>query len=643
MPVRLVKFATSSINLIANRMNKRLLIAILSIMALQTHAQTPDRSQVEDKYKWNLSDMYPTVDAWKAEVSDITSRIDKLAAYKGKLGSNASTLHEALTAFFGVLKAYYKAATYAGNLSNENLNIAANQALDQQITSIGTRFGEATAFMEPEILSIPRKKMQKFFRERPALQEFSMYIDNIQRLQAHTLSEAEEKILASFGLIAGNASDVYGIFTNAEMPFETVTLASGEEATLTPAGFTRYRSVPNRDDRKKIFEAFFNNYGQFENTLGANLAGKVKKDWVYAKNRKYASSLEGSLAGDNLPVDIYTTLIEQVNNNLQTLHRALDLKKRMLGLDELHYYDLYVPLVDRVEMNFTIEQGQNVLLDALKPLGNEYLSVLKKAYHERWIDYLPTTGKRSGAYSNGSAYDVHPYILMNWTGDFESVSTLGHELGHTMHSYFSNKNQPFAKAGYAIFVAEIASTVNETLLNNYMVKNAKHDEEKLYILGSYLELLRTTVFRQTSFAEFEWEIHKKVEAGEPITGEDMSAIYMNIVRKYYGSESGHTIVDDYIQYEWAYIPHFLNYTYYVFQYATSLIYGTALVEKMLAEGQPAVDRYYAILNGGGSKYPSDLIREAGIDPMSPEPVQLTMKKMNDVMDQMEDILKKMGR
>jgi oligoendopeptidase F len=320
----------------------------------------------------------------------------------------------------------------------------------------------------------------------------------------------------------------------------------------------------------------------------------------------------------------------------------MDLKKRMLGLDELHYYDLYVPLVKKVDMSFTVDEGQKVLLDALQPLGNEYVSILQKSYDNRWIDYMPTVGKRSGAYSTGGAYDVHPYILMNWTDDFESVSTLAHELGHTMHSYLSSTNQPFAKADYATFVAEIASTVNENLLNDYMVKNAKSDEETLFILGSYLELLRTTIFRQTSFAEFEWEIHKKVEAGEPLTGEKMSEIYYDIVKRYYGNDAGHCVVDDYIKYEWSYIPHFLGYDYYVFQYATSLIYGTALVEKMIKQGQPAVDAYYNILKGGGSKYSPELIKDAGIDPMSPEPVELTMQKMNRVMDQMEAILDKNG-
>jgi oligoendopeptidase F len=607
-------------------------------------SQSPERQDVPEKYKWNLSDIYSSAADWQSDVKMLNEKVAKLSSYQGKLSESADMMFEALTSASNFLKTLSKAWVYASNYNNQDLNNAEAQAMMQQMTALGTKLGEATAYYEPEILQIPTEKIKMFLKENEVLNKnFNVYIDNIQRLRTHTLSEAEEKILASFGLISDVQSDVYDIFTNAEKPFPKVTLVSGEEIELTPASYTRYRTLESREDRAKVFEAFFNGYGEFQNTLGANLGGKVKKDWVYAKNRKYDSALEAALNSDNLPVSVYTTLIEQVNNNLPTLHRALDLKKRMLGLDELRYYDLYVPLVQKVDMSFTVEQGQNILLNALKPLGTEYVSTLQKAYDDKWIDYIPTFGKRSGAYSNGGAYDVHPYILMNWTDDYESVSTLAHELGHTMHSYFSNKTQPFSKADYATFVAEIASTVNENLLNNYMVQNAKSDEEKLYLLGSYLELLRTTIFRQTSFAEFEWEIHKKVEASEPITGEDMNTIYFDIVKRYYGHDKGHCIVDDYIQYEWSYIPHFLGYTYYVFQYATSLIYGTALVEKMSEKGQAGVDAYYNILKGGGSKYPTELIKDAGIDPMSAEPVALTMQKMNKVMDQMEEILKKMGK
>ena len=606
-------------------------------------AQPLERDQVEEKFRWNLADIYPSVEAWQADVDMMNTEVEKLADFKGTLGESSDNLYTALNTGNDLTKTLWQAWVYASNLSNENLNISENQALLQQMSALGTKFGEVTAFFEPEVLEIPKEKIEQFFNEKPELADYDMFIDNIQRLREHTLTEAEEKILASFGLIAGNQNEVYGIFNNAEKPFPKVTLSTGEEVELTASAYTKYRTAENRGDREKVMKALFESYGDFKNMLGANLGGKVKKDWVYAKNRKYESSLQAALNSDNLPTEVYSTLIEQVNNNLSTLHRALDLKKRMLGLDELHYYDLYVPLVEKVDMSFTVEEGQNVLLSALQPLGDEYVTVLQKSYDDRWIDYMPTVGKRSGAYSTGGVYDVHPFILMNWTDDFESVSTLAHELGHTMHSYFSNKTQPFAKSDYATFVAEIASTVNENLLNDYMVENAKSNDETLYILGSYLELLRTTIFRQTSFAEFEWEIHKKVEAGEPLTGENMCAIYFDIVKRYYGHDAGHCVVDDYIQYEWSYIPHFLGYNYYVFQYSTSLIYGTAMVEKMNEVGQPAVDAYYNILKGGGSKYAPELIQAAGIDPMSPEPVALTMQKMNRVMDQMEEILNKMGK
>ncbi len=621
---------------------KLFLFYTLAVLTLVTSIfpQSPKRSDVPDKYKWNLADIYKSVDDSKTDLENVETKIKSFAAYKGKLGENSQTLLNALNSYFDLAKTFYKAGTYASNLSNEDVRISENQALLQKLSAVGTKFGETASFFEPEILGIPKEKIDAFFKEKPELQTYSMYIDNIQRLRPHTLSEQEEKILASFGLIAGNQNTVYSIFADGEKPNPTITLSDGSKVELTPATFTGVRSLDNRNDRQNVFETFFNSYGDFKNTFGANLVGKVKKDWVFAKNRNYNSSLEYSLNGDNLPQTVYTTLIEQVNKSLPTLHRFLDLKKKMLGVDTLHYYDLYTSLVKKVDLHFTVEQGQQAILDALTPLKSEYLSTVKKSFDNRWIDFIPTEGKRSGAYSTGGAYDVHPYILMNWNDDYESLSTLAHELGHTMHSFYSNTNQPFAKADYATFVAEIASTINETLLNNYMVKNAKNDDEKLFLLGSYLDLLRTTIFRQTSFAEFELEIHNRVEAGQPLTGDDLCNIYYDIVKKYYGHDAGHCVVDPYIQYEWAYIPHFMGYTYYVFQYSTSLIYATAFAEKIVNEGTPAVDNFYKILKGGGSKYAVELIKDAGIDPLSSEPFELTMKKMNKVMDQMEEILNK---
>lgn len=620
---------------------KTTLLFLLVIFFFQnTLSQTKERSEIPDRYKWDLSVLYENVDAWKQAKDELAKKVEQLDVNKGRLNESGEVLHSTIVSFFDALKDFYQLIVYANRLYDEDLRKSENQELTQQISNLGTKFSEKTSYLSPEILKIDPTALQKFFVDYPQLKEYELFIENIQRLREHTLTQEEEQILASAGLITGNPTTVYNIFDNAEKPLPKVTLANGEEAELSASMFVRYRTVPNREDRAKVFQDFFNNYGQFQNTIGANLAGKIKGDYFYAKNRKYDSALEMSLSGPNIPVSVYTTLIDQINKNLPTLHRFLDLKRRMLGVETLNYYDLYTSIVKAVDMQFSVDESQELLLEVFEPLGEEYVNTVKMAFENRWIDFYPTNSKRSGAYSSGAAYDHNPFILMNWNDDYNALSTLAHELGHTLHSYFSNKHQPFHYSDYETFVAEIASTMNENLLNDYMVKNAKSDEEKLFLLGSYLELLRTTIFRQTSFAEFEWEIHKIIEAGEPLTGEKMSDIYFDIVKRYYGHDEGVCTVEDYIKYEWAYIPHFINYTYYVYQYSTSLIYATAFAEKVKAEGQPAVDKYYEILKGGGSDYPINLIKKAGLDPMSSEAFDLTMKRMNDVMNQIEEILNK---
>lgn len=609
-------------------------------MAKGNKAQTIERKDVPEKYKWDNSIIYKNVDDWNKDKETLEAQIQMLKTFQGKMGKNAELFYTTLKLYFDIYKTYYKFSDYAFRVADEDLRISANQSLNQISTNIGTKLAEAASFINPEILSLDNDKIKKFFEEKKELNEFKFYVDDILRLRPHTLTTREEEILASAGLITSTPSELHSIFDNAEKPNPKVKLSTGETIELNAANYNKYRTVPNRKDRELVMRSMFENYKKFQNTFGANLVGKIRGDFFYAKNRKYESVLESSLNANNIPVSVYENLINQIHKNLPTLHRFLKLKAKMLGVKDLHYYDLYTPLVKSVKFKFTVEEGQKLLLDVFKPMGEEYVSTVKKSFDERWIDYIPTTGKRSGAYSSGAQYDLHPYILMNWTDDYESVSTLAHELGHTMHSYFSNKNQTFVNAQYPIFVAEIASTMNENLLNNYMVNNVKSDEEKLYLLGSYLDLLRTTIFRQTSFAEFEWEVHKRIEKGEPVTGEDLSKLYLDIVRKYYGHNEGACTVDDYIAYEWAYIPHFVNYTYYVYQYSTSLIYATAFAEKVINEGQPAVDKFYNILKGGSSDYPIELIKKAGIDPLSSEAFDLTMKKMNKVMDMMESLISK---
>ncbi len=622
---------------------KKVLLTLLAVMTMTTTniiSQVKERKDIPDQYKWDNSILYKNVDEWQKDRQSIEQQVEKLKDYKGKLGESADSFYGALKLYFDILQDFYKLSDYANRVSDENLRNSANQSLTQQSSTLGTKINEIASFFSPEILKIDTERVKKFFDEKKELADYKFYVSDILRLKKHTLSESEEHILASAGLMTTTPSDVYGIFTNAEKPNPKIKLSTGEEVELGSAGYARYRGVANRADRQKVMEAVFENYKEFQNTLGANLAGKVRADYFFAKNRNYNTVLEQALDANKIPVSVYENLIDQIHKNLPTLHRFLKLKARILGVDTLHYYDLYAPLVKEVNFKFTVEQGQKLLLDVFKPLGEEYVSTVKKSFEDRWNDYYPNVGKRSGAYSSGADYAYHPYILMNWTDDYESVSTLAHELGHTMHSYFSNKNQPFVNSQYSIFVAEIASTINETLLNNYMVSKVKTDDEKLYLLGTYLDLLRSTIFRQTQFAEFEWDIHKKVETGEPISGETLSQIYYDIVKKYYGNDSGVSVVDPYIAYEWEYIPHFINYTYYVYQYATSLIYATALAEKIVKEGQPAVDKYYNILKGGSSDYPIELIKKAGIDPLSSEAFDLTIAKMNKVMDQIDEILYK---
>ncbi len=620
---------------------KLMLSIILMVFTMNSiSAQYNNRSEIPEKYKWNLADLYESNDAWLKHHDEVAAQISKIESYKGKLGESAETLNSALDTYFGILKDYYKLLVFSRRQSDEDVNISVNQELVQKDNALGTKISEATAFIGPELLKVDDAKITQFFKDKPELETYRFFIEDNQRLKEHTLSDAEEAILATAGMLRNAAPNVYNIFSNSEQPFPKVKLSTGEEVTLNNPGFVKSRVTPNREDRAEVFKAKFKSFKDFQNTIGANLNGKLKTDWFFAKSRKYNDCLEASLNSNNIPNEAYTNLIDQVNKNLPTLHRFLELKKKMLGLDKLHYYDLYMPIVESVEMKYTVDEGQKLLLDVFEPMGEEYVSIVKKSFDERWIDYYPTTGKRSGAYSHGAAYDEHPYVLMNWVDNYNSLSTLAHELGHLMHSYMSNTSQPFAKASYATFVAEIASTINENFMNDYLVEHAKTDEEKLFLLGSYLELLRTTIFRQTSFAEFEWEIHKRVEKSEPLTGEIMSEIYYDIVKRYYGHDKGVCVVDDYIAYEWAYILHFVNYTYYVYQYSTSLIYATAIGEKIKEEGEPAIEKYYHILKGGGSDYPIELVKKAGVDPLASEAFDITIKRMNDTMDQIEAILAK---
>jgi oligoendopeptidase F len=512
----------------------------------------------------------------------------------------------------------------------------------QEMQQLYSRFSAEAAFIRPEILEADRAVIEKYVASEPRLKVYSFYLDNIARRAAHTLNEREERLLAAGAPVRAIASDAYNMLANADFPFPTVTLSDGKPRKIDQAAYANLRALPNREDRQKVMSSFFTALGGFSRTFGTTMNGQVQRVKYLAEARKYSSALELTLDGPNIPESVYTRLIDGVNKNLPAFHRYLKLRKRMMGLAELHYYDLYAPLVESVELEYTPEEAQRHVLEAVKPLGPEYAVVLQRAFSERWLDWLPGDGKRSGAYSNGGAYDVHPYMLLNYNGKFTDVSTLAHELGHTMQSYFSNKTQPYPLARYPIFVAEVASTFNESLLIDHMLKNIEDDDARLAVLGNYLEGIKGTVFRQTQFAEFELKMHDMARKGEPVVGDALARLYMDITKRYYGHDQGVCIVDDYVAHEWSYIPHFYR-DFYVYQYATSFTAAEALAEKVKSGDPAATRRYLTFLSAGGSKYPIDLLKEAGVDMTTDEPLDLTVKTMNRVMDEMEQILAKKGK
>ncbi len=606
-------------------------------LTLTLTGQERDRLKILDKYKWNLADIYPDDQAWRSAKEQLAKELPQMKMFQGKLGTSAATLANALDKYFGFDKELSRLYVYAQMLSDQDTRDATHLGMKQEMIQLAAAEAAEVAFLEPEILRFEKGRVDKFIRNEPRLKIYRFYLEDIARRSAHTLSAAEEKLLADMGPLAAASSSTYGILSNADFPFPSVTLSDGKVVKLDQAAFADLRALPNRSDREKVMSAFFAALGHFSGTFGTTMNGEVQKVLFQSKARKYESALEYSLNGPNIPVSVYMRLIDGINKNLPAFHRYLKLRQRILGLDQLHYYDLYAPLVGSVELTYTPEQAQKLVLEAVAPLGSEYTSTVERAYDSRWIDLFPNEGKRSGAYSEGAAYDVHPYMLINYNGKYTDVSTLAHEMGHTMQSYFSNKTQPYPLANYPIFVAEVASTFNETLLINHVLKNTKDDDTRLSLLGNYLENIKSTVFRQAQFAEFELRMYEMAGKGQPITGNALAKLYLDITRKYYGQDQGISIVDDYIANEWSYIPHFYR-DFYVFQYATSFTASMALSEKVIGGDPGATKRYLAFLSAGGSKYPIDLLKDAGVDMTTDEPLDLTIKAMNRVMDEMDAIL-----
>ena len=627
---------------LTNNIKKALSLSIVICCFLITNAQTVNRTNMEIKYQWNLEDIYSSDEAWTKAFQDVKDKTEILLQLKGKLGTSAKNLYEFLTNSSNVNKEFTRVYCYASMKSDQDTReakyLAKMQELSQSIAVIGSKL----AFMNPEILDIGKAKIDEFKKEEPGLKTYSMYFDNLFRNKEHLLSEPEEKLLAQASVVLNSPSSIHNIFTNAEFPYPKVILSDKSEVILDQAGYSKYRALADRNDRELVFNTFWKEMGLFQKTLAQQLFAQVNTDIFTSKARHYNSSLESALHEFNVPVEVYHSLVDNVNKNLPTFHRYLKLRKRMMNLDTLKYSDMYAPVVKDLDVKFDFDQAHELVVKAMEPLGKPYQELLSTAKTQRWIDVYPTTGKRSGAYSNGSVYDVHPYVLLNYNNQYNDVSTYAHEMGHALHSYSSNKKQLYPNADYSIFVAEVASTFNEALLNEYMVKNSTDDNNKISLLMERLDGFKGTLFRQTQFAEFELAIHEKAEAGEPLSNEILNNLYGDILRKYYGTKEGICVVDDLYSLEWSYIPHFY-YNFYVYQYATSFTASSALAEKVLNHEAGSVEKYMQFISSGCTKYPIDLLKDAGVDMTTNEPFDRAITSMNKLMDEIEALLKKQGK
>ena len=626
--------------IIDRRINWRLLLVLtlISVSGMNGFAQK-ERSQVQDNYKWDLTPLYATDSVWSSSKEKLVSRLQGIDNFKGSLTRSGKDLYKCLDFMSGIEKEASGLYGYCSMLSDLDTRNMKYSSMTKELQQIFSDFSARASFVNPEIVSMNWPKIEQFIKEEPKLEIYRKNLKDLFHEKEHTLSAGEERIMALSGLISGVPSSTFNTFSNAEMPSPEITLSSGEKVLLTSAAYNRYRGFPERKDREIIFRSFWGNYKKFEASYGEMLYGSIMADIFSYKARNYTSSLEAALYPNNIPVAVYHSLIENVNKNLPAFHRYLTIKKRMLNVDTLRYFDLYAPVVRDVNLKYTYEEAKAIVLKALAPLGPEYLSVVKKAMDERWIDVFPTTAKKSGAYSNDASYDVHPYILLNYNDLYSDVSTLAHELGHTMHSYFANKTQPYPTADYPTFVAEVASTFNEVLLFREVMKEITDDDVRLSLLMSWLDQYKGTIFRQTQFAEFELSAHEAAEKGEPLTGEYLSNLYENEVKKYYGHDKGVCYIDDYISMEWAFIPHFYR-RFYVYQYSTSFTASISLAERVMNNEKGALESYIKFLSSGGSDYPIDLLKKAGVDMTTSAPFDKTIAAMNSIMDEIEKILAK---
>jgi oligoendopeptidase F len=616
----------------------RFAAAILSLTTLAASAASrPEAGNPE--YKWDLSELYSSPQAWTLEHDKVAAQAAALNKYRETFGQSAAGMLGALRAISEIRKESARLSTYASLKGDENVSIGANQERVQSAQALATTIGEKTAWLRPEILKLGADKIHAFEQQSPELaHRFGFFLEDSLRYAPHTLDSQGEEVMAAAANVLSQPDQIYSQLSNAELPFPTVTLSDGSVVKLDAAAYIKYRQAADRADRKKVFDAFWRVHHAYQGTFGATLTTQVMGEEFDAKVRHFPSALADANFADNMPESVYRMLVAEANRNLPVLWRYLKLHKEALGIrDELRYYDLYAPISElRSEPRFTIDQSKTILLDVTRIYGPEYAALLKQGLAGRWMDVYPQPGKASGAYMNPGAYDVHPYLLFNNYDDFESLSTFVHEWGHAVHSLLANKAQPFEYATYSAFIAETASITNEMLLSDYMVAHAKTDAERLFYLGKALELIRVDFFRQTLFAEFQLAIHEEMEKGGALSGERMTDMYCGLLKKYYGDSQGVLKVDPVDCAEWTYIPHFY-YGFYVYQNATSMVGAAAFADALKKEGAAAQGRFIAMLKAGSSDYPYALYKKAGLDMATPAPYEALVARMTRIMEQIEAI------
>lgn len=594
--------------------------------------QILERKQVPAEHRWNLEDLFANQKAWEKEFQDVKNSLGKISAFQGKL-SDPATVKQCFQLEDEVSVKTERLYVYANMKHHEDTAEPTYQALSDKAKKISVEVGEALSFVSPEILSLSDEKLKQLV-EDPSLSFYKDTLEEMIRQKPHTLSKDQEALLAQAGNMAGAPSTIFGMLNNADLKFPKIKNEKGEEVELTHGSYIQFLESRNAEVRKNAFHAVYETYRNNKNTIGATLSANINKNIFYAKARHYPSVLESTLFGDNIKKEVYTNLISTIHDSLPQLQRYLKLRKKLLKVDELHMYDLFAPLVEEFKMDITYQQAKEEIKKSLAPLGENYLKILQDGFDNHWIDVYENKNKRNGAYSWG-AYGTHPYVLLNHKDNLNSMFTLTHEMGHAIHSYLSDENQEYRYAQYTIFLAEVASTLNEALLMDYLLKRVTDPKEKLYLLTYYADQFRTTVFRQTMFAEFEMITHEKSENGDSLTPQEFSEIYYGLNKLYHGDAM---VVDQDIEMEWARIPHFYN-SFYVYKYATGFSAATSFAKQILDEGQPAVDRYLGFLKSGGSDYSLNILKKAGVDMSTPEPIKQAMSVFSSLLDQMEELTK----